>query len=379
MINTSNGQTLTPVDYNLHGIVGIRVLNATAHDVAVITRQVGPIQKPLSQDPDIVIRFVDRLQTSTPIRYLGVEDAGFTDDAFLVLRSKHKSRALVQIPFEKIGQKCEIICERGLPAVPLLIPIINLTALAKGALPMHASAFTYNGKGVLITGWAKGGKTETLLAFMANGAKHVGDEWIYISQDGQRMYGIPEPIRVWDWHLQDLPQYWSLVDRSDRFRLRGLNMIVDSMDKMASSKVVRGSAAGKLMRRVTPILKRQQYVHLPPKKIFGHDAGSLVGDLEKVFFVASHETADITVNPMDSLEIASRMVFSLQEERADFMNYYLKFRFAFPEMRNELIEQAEERQRDMLRNVLTNKESYAVYHPYPVSIPSLFDAISPLI
>ena len=36
----------------------------------------------------------------------------------------------------------------GLPAVPLLIPIVNLTALANGALPMHASAFTHDGVGV---------------------------------------------------------------------------------------------------------------------------------------------------------------------------------------------------------------------------------------
>ncbi len=64
------------------------------------------------------------------MRYLGVDEAAFTDDAFLILRSKHKARAKVQIPFEQIGgERCEIICERGLPVVPLLIAIINLTPL----------------------------------------------------------------------------------------------------------------------------------------------------------------------------------------------------------------------------------------------------------
>ncbi|HEX6383135.1 MAG TPA: hypothetical protein VF177_00560, partial [Anaerolineae bacterium] len=303
------------------------------------------------------------------------DDAGFTDDAFLVLRSKHKARACVQIPFDQIGGQCEIICERGLPAVPFLIPIINLTALGKGALPMHASAFTYEGSGVLVTGWAKGGKTETLLAFIANGAEHVGDEWIYISQDGQRMYGIPEPIRIWDWHLKEMPAYRTQLSRGERIRLKGLNVVVSSMKHLADSAALRRSAPGRLMRRMLPILQRQQYVHLSPQRLFNQAVGPMMGKLEKVFFVASHEAPQITVQPMDPREIARRVVFSLQEERADLMSAYFKFRFAFPEARNDLIECAEEIQRDILERVLAGKDAYSVYHPYPVSIPALYDSM----
>jgi hypothetical protein len=378
-MTSSNGHFPAQVDYNLHGIVGIRLLNAMPDDAAVVTRQLGPIQAALPVEPDIVIRFVDRLPAPSHVRYLGVDDAGFTDDAFVVLRSKHKARARVQIPFEQIGQRCEIVCERGLPAVPLLMPILNLTVLGKGALPVHASAFTYNGTGVLTTGWAKGGKTETLLAFMANGAEYVGDEWIYISGDGQHMYGIPEPIRVWDWHLQELPEYWRLVGRGDRVRLRSLGFIVQSMEWTASSGVGRSSLPIKWMARAVPLLKRQLFVHLPPQRVFGQGFGSLVGSPDKVFFVISHEAPEVVVQPMAPEEIAQRMVFSLQEERLDFMSYYLKFRFAFPGFSNELIEQAEELQRERLNQVLAGKDCYAVYHPYPVSIPALFDAVNPLL
>ena len=111
--------------------------------------------------------------------------------------------------------------ERGLQAVPLLIPIVNFAALSKGVIPLHASAFAYNDVGILVTGWAKGGKTETLLAFTSKGAEYIGDEWVYLSKDGRYMYGIPEPIRVWDWHLRYLPEYRSLLKGSDRARLRG--------------------------------------------------------------------------------------------------------------------------------------------------------------
>jgi len=377
MTALANGHSPQQIDYDLHGLAAIRLLDATPADAAAVTRQLGPIQATLARQPDIIIRFVDRLSTSSPLRYLGVDDAGFTGDAFLVLRSKHKAQVRVQIPFEQIGHGCEIVCERGLPAVPLLIPILNLTVLANGALPLHASAFIHKGVGALATGWAKGGKTETLLAFMANGASYVGDEWIYISSDGRQMYGIPEPIRVWNWHLQDLPRYWALVGRRDRARLRGLNLLVRALDRASAGG--RDSALRRLIRRVTPLLKRQLYVHLQPHKLFGQQASPLTSPLEKVFFVASHESAEVTVQPADPQVIARRMVFSLQEERMEFMAYYLKFRFAFPDRRNELIEQAEERQRQVLQRVLADKEAYTVYHPYPVSIPALFEAINPFL
>jgi hypothetical protein len=143
----------------------------------VVTRQVGPLQSRLERDPDIVIRFVDSLPVPSRIRYLGVDDAGFTDDAFLVLRGPHKSRARAQIPFDRVGKQCEIVCERGLLQVPLLIPILNLTVLGKGTLPLHASAFSYRDTGFVATGWSRSGKPEVLLGFMANGASYVSDEF----------------------------------------------------------------------------------------------------------------------------------------------------------------------------------------------------------
>lgn len=364
------------IDYDLHGIVGIRLVDATAADAAIISQQLGPIRAALAREPDIFIRFVDRLPISSRVRYLGVDDAGFTDDAFLILRSKHKTRAKVQIPFDRIGRQCEIVCERGLPAVPLLIAIVNLTVLGKGALPLHASAFTYNEIGVLVTGWAKGGKTETLLGFMARGADYVGDEWIYMSQDG-RMYGVPEPIRVWDWHLREAPQYQALISQSHRIKLEGLRLAVKGMNLISGNEKVGKALAGKTLRRMLPLLTRQQYVHLPPLKTFGESFCALKGRPDKVFFVVSHEASDITVQPIDPQEIARRMVFSLQDERRELISYYTKFRFAFPERLNSLVEEAEVLQLDALKRLLRDKEAYVVFHPYPVSISALFNAMSP--
>lgn len=367
---------LSSADFDLHGTVGIRLLNATHKDIAAVNRQLGPIRSQLNRTPDITIRFVDHLATTSHLRFLGVEDAAFTDDAFLVLRGKNKSRVKVQIPFEQVGGTCEITCERGAPAVPLLIPIINLTALAKGVLPLHAAAFRYENRGALVTGWSKGGKTETLLAFATHGAHYVGDEWIYISQDGKTMHGIPEPVRLWDWHLKSLPQYWPRLSAAERARMRTLRLMLKGLEQVEGAEK---AAPAKLMRQIKPLLKEQQHVNLPPHLLFDQPSEVLSTSLDKLLFVASHAAPDIVVQAVSPQVVAERMVFSLQEERMPFLSYYHKFRFAFPEKVNSLMEQTEVMERALLNKMLADKEAYEVFHPYPFEIPALYDAVRAVI
>jgi hypothetical protein len=360
-----------PVDYDLHGIVGVRLLDAGASEERLVTRQLGPIRAPLDREPDIVIRFVDRLDLGGPLRLLGLDDVGFTSDAFLVLRGKQKTRARVIVPLDRVGGRCEIVCERGLAAVPHLVAIVNLTALAKGALPLHASAFLWNGTGVLATGWAKGGKTEALLAFLTEGACYVGDEWVYLLGDGSRMFGIPEPIRVWDWQLRDVPWLQERLTRAERARLAGLRAASNVAARLAAG---RGKVAG-LARRVRPMLDHQRWVQVPPREAFGADRCVREASPARLFFVASHESDDVVVRAVDPGEIAHRMVFSLGEERADLLSCYRKFRFAFPNAANPILDACEARERELLIRALGGMEAYEVLHPYPVSIPALYEAM----
>jgi hypothetical protein len=73
------------------------------------------------------------------------------------------------------------------------------------------------------------------------------------------------------------------------------------------------------------------------------------------------------------------MVFSLQHERLDLLAHYLKFRFAFPDRSNALIEHAEEMQRAALERALEGKEAYVVAHPYPAPIRAVYEVMDPLI
>jgi hypothetical protein len=229
----------------------------------------------------------------------------------------------------------------------------------------------------LATGWAKGGKTEVLLAFAAHGAQYIGDEWVYLTRDGQ-MSGIPEPVRLWKWHLDEMPQYWKGLKRADRLRLRGLAWLVRALESLSTNGFTRRVLPSRLIRRALPILKRQLNVLVPPTRLFTGSPGPAGGTLQRIFFVASHESAETLIEEVDSLDIARRMAFSLQEERVDFMSTYLKFRFAFPDQCNDLIDHLEQREHELLMEALAHKTAYAVYHPYPVAIASFYNLIDPL-
>ena len=361
------------VDYDLHGLVGIRLVDAARADVAAVGRQLGGLRAaPLGREPDVLIRFVDELPLAGA-RLLGAREAAFTDDAFLVLRSKHKAAARVSIPLADVGGRCEIVCERGLPAVPLLIPILNLTVLAGGALPLHASAFVHRGVGVVATGWSKGGKTETLLAFAAHGARYVGDEWIYVDGDGGRVVGIPEPLRLWDWHLKQLPP--DLVSARSRLRLRLGRLVVGTRDRLARNGL--RSAAPSLLRRTAYLVEGQLHVDVPPGRLFGA-ATSGEAPFDRLFFVVSHESPEIVVEPVDPLEVARRMVFSLAFERRELAAYYAMYCFAFPGAPNQVLERAEELEREALERGFAGKPAFVVQHPYPVSFERLYEALEPL-
>lgn len=358
------------VEFNLHDLVGIRLLDPRPGDVRALIRQLGPLQRPLSAPPDLVIRFVERMPAAGTLRTLGMEEAAFSPDAFFVLRGKHKAQTRVRLSLEQPGQgPSEIVCESGLPAVPLLIPLINLIMVSKGVLPLHAAAFTYQGVGAVATGWSKGGKTEALLAFVAQGAHYVGDEWVYLPADDSRALGIPEPIRLWDWYLRQLPDLRGRLSRSDRLRLATLRAIV------ALHRRVPGMVPGRLAR----FLERQRYVDLDPRAIFPAERCALAGRFDRLFWMVTHDAPAIEVSPVSGQEIAGRMLHSLLYEWLPFMGWYRMYRFAFPDSRNELVETLEARLAALLAEALAGKPAYTVAHPYPVDLAALFAAMRSLL
>ena len=349
-------------DFDLHGIVGVRVVDATTDDIAKVRRQLGPIEATLDREADITIRFVDTLRAG-PLTFVGVGDSGFDDDTFVLLRGRGGADGRTSISFDDVGRGTEIVCERRLPAVPHLLAIINLTALAKGVLPLHATACTSGPTGVLVTGWSKGGKTEALLGCMGDGADYVGDEWVYLTDDG-RMLGLPEPIRVWAWQFDQLPALLRARPAHERRRLAAWRRLAGLAGSAAHSRVLGSS----LVRRAAPILGRQAYLQVPPADLFGADKVSLQGRLDVVVLVMSHEEPGTLARPVDPGEVTQRMRASLEDERAPLMAHYRHFRYAFPDRANPVIDNAAELESKLLTALLDDRPCVKVVHPHPCDV-----------
>ena len=245
-------------DFDLHGLAGVRVVDAASMPMSQSWHaQLGPLPRTLDREPDITIRFVDRIELGSRLRYLG-RPRSRLDRRRLLRPAQPQGAGRRAAADGRIGGPCEIVCERGVPAVPFLIAILNLTVLGNGALPLHAAAFELDGVGTLVTGWSKGGKTELLMAAAGAGARYIGDEWVYLTTDGT-MHGIPEPIRLWDWHLDQLPAVRARLGLGDRVKLRGHPGAAPGRPGDPAGPV-RRLPPNRLLHRAMPILEGQLHV-----------------------------------------------------------------------------------------------------------------------
>jgi hypothetical protein len=362
------------VDYDIHGLIGVRLIDASSRDRAAVEQQLGPLQRPLEREPDILLRFVERLP-SPDLRYIEVHRSGFTDDSFILLGSK-KRPVRARIPFDVIGRRpCEIVCETGIGRVPLLKPVLRLIALSKGYLPFHASAFEWNGTGVLVSGWSHGGKTSALLAFAAHGARYVGDDLVLLHENGEEMVGLPTPLSLSSWQLGQVPRVRQWVSQR---RLLATDVVrwLDRVETRLAAESPRLSLRARVLRTILPQIQERLKVQVPLRSIFPEGV-PLVAKPKKLFLMVSHQASTISVDKVDPQEIGDRMVHSLRYENLPLFGQYLAYRFSFPDRPNEFIEKADATERAFLRSALGGLEAYVVRHPYPVPLLELFDAMKP--
>ncbi len=361
------------MEFDIHGVVGIRLVDPSSADVAAVRKQLGPPQRPLLREPDITLRFVEHL-IPPRLRHLGPRQKGFTDDAFFVFDQGTNS-GIARIPFDLVGGPCEIVCERGVGSVPLLMPILSLTALAKGFVAVHASAFVHDGIGILMAGWAESGKTTTLLGFASEGAEFVGEEWVLLSGDGETMCGLPRDIELSPSHLEIVPDVRRGIKRSRLWAfesLRQLSKIQGSLSKKAND-----TFPANALRRAISAVQRRLLPKVSPQEIFGSRVGSLIAKPEKVFLLIGHNDTRVEVKPTPPIEMARRIAHMTQYEQIRFMEHYLAFKFAFPEVKNAFLAESSAYQYELLSSALKTKETYTVLHPYPITFSSLYEAIKP--
>ena len=334
-----------------------------------------------SSEPDITVRFVEHLPVEGELRYIGLHSAAFDAAHFYCVED---NGARTRVDFEQLGGPCEIVCEHGVSAVPLLVPMVGLALLAKGSVLLHSGAFVYDGVGVLVTGWEKGGKTETLLPFMQAGAYYMSDEWTIVSPDEGLIRGVSAMTQMWSWHLRQLPEFWARIPAADRLRIRimrAYQAMYQWVPRWARPRGLIGSWFDKLgADGGVPLLGQSRSA---PERLFRDHIRREPAKLERLFFATmkpgDQATGSIEILPVEPDEIARRMVSSLAYERRILMNTYQQFRFAFPERSNALLESTREREQALLDKAFSGVTAHEIRHPYPVRLGALRQAVMPYI
>lgn len=380
---TATGLRVAPtasgtVTVDVAGAVVVRIDGAGPAELGAIERQIGPSTEGTGREPDLVIRFEERIPRDGGLRLIGVHDAGFTDDRFLLLRGRQKSPAVVQVGFDPATHPIEVVCERGLRSVPLLIPLVNLAALRRGIVPVHGALVVHEDRGILVVGWSKGGKTETVLAFMDAGASFVGDEWVYVHPDGTGT-GIPEPTRIWDWQLKQFPEVRGRIERRTRARLWTTGHLADLLARTASSRSVGRSVVGDVARRGEPIVRAQASVQRFPRQLYGADRLRPSARIDVVMAAVSRADELISLRDEPLERLIDRIAISNEHERLDLHAAIDKYRFAFPEAPVLDPGSLTDRERDLLRGALAGRPGWILEHPYPPDIRSLYVAARPVL
>ena len=368
---TATSESLGKIDFDIHGMVRIRLIDPSPSDLSAAHKLLGcPSRLPVT-NPEITVRFVEDLSASG-IRFLG-DDRGFTDDGFFLLQEGTR-RVKARIPFDRIGDSCEIVCRSQIESVPLLMPIVGLTALKKGYIPLHAAAVVYDSVGLLMAGWAHCGKTTALLGFASEGAEYVGEEWVLFCSNDQRMYGLVRPLELAPWHLASLSQVRGAVSLMNRCAFRGID-VLHGLQKMIRGERIRSSFAFRSLQRASMALGDRLRQVIPLSAIFRDKVCCTGAPADKIFLFLNQEDQRIDVERITPFEMAARLTFLVQHELSALQRHYTAYRFAFPSRRNEFIESSVEYSLAILARGLLGRETYIVRLPYPHVFPELFNAI----
>jgi hypothetical protein len=377
-MHLSRERVSSVVDHSIHGLATIRLVDAPQHVVKALVRTLGRSQGSAAAEPDIIITFVDKLTTKGRLRFLGLNEAVFDDDHFYVLDDLGYR---VRIDFGRLGERCELVCERGIKSIPLILPILGLRLLRKGHILLHSGSFVYAGKGILVAGWQKGGKTELSLPYLAAGAQYMSDEWTVVSGETGMVYGLTGIAQIWSWHFRYMPQFWARVSRVDRLRIQ-LMRLYQWLYRQFYRLLPKGFRERSLLLTYLYRFSLEGgffvlgQVRSAPEALF--QVRREPAQLDHVFLATVGETKT-TVLPVEPQEIADRMVASQAFERRKLLIAYAQFRFAFPDRANRWLENAGEHERNVLAQALAGKPAYEVCHPYPMPLNELYEATHSLI
>jgi len=381
---TGPGDATDAVAFSLGGHPLVHVLDGSASDLRAIADRLGLDARPLAHvagdaesaggvaDPPLLsIRYVTTLPIGRELRTVGKDDGAFDGQWFAVRRG---GRPVAVIPLQDVGQPhAEILAIRGSGVPGRLVSLLNLAMLGRpDRIALHASAVDLDGLGIAACGWSGSGKTEAMLGLMEQGARFVGDEWTY-RLDG-RLVGLPERVRIQDWHAQQSAWLQTRIGRGAAVRMGAAAAAERSgrwLGRAAPGVPVVRSLAGTARRFGT-----LRHVDLPVADLFEPARRAPSVGLDRLVLLETSTTAGIRVEPIDPSVVAARLALAHVHHRRELLGWYWQARFAYPERRNAILDDIETIERTRLETVFEGRPAIRVDHPHDVDIRALGRAIA---
>jgi hypothetical protein len=183
-------------------------------------------------------------------------------------------------------------------------------------------------------------------------------------------------MTVWDWHIEQLPTIRQQLRITKSLAFKAVHLAGRLQHYFARSWL-KNTVPVRLAAELLPALNRQLFIKVPVEQLFAKNAIELISKPEKLFLIMSQEQPGIAVEAWSSEDIARRMLESIYYEQVPFFEYFNAFKFAFPDAKNEFLENVRTLQADILTSALRNKEAYRVLHPYPFSFEELYRDMAP--
>jgi hypothetical protein len=229
----------------------------------------------------------------------------------------------------------------------------------------------------MMAGWAHCGKTAALLGFAAKGAEYVGEEWVLLGSNDQRMRGLVRPLELSRWHVARMPHVRNAMNLTSRCALHGIG-VLNGLQKMFSGERIRASLLFRSFQRASAALEERLRPAVAPSAVFQDRIRSEGAPVDKIFLFFNHEDRSIEVEQIAPFDMARRLSLLFQHELIPLLGHDTAYRFAFPCQRNERIERAAKDSFRLLARAINGKDTYLVRLPYPHAFPELYNAIQPL-
>lgn len=366
---------MSTVGLVLHGQLRLTLCGPSQQDVQTVIRATGACEDSNTDPPDVEIHFTANATADLVWKQMGERDALAAGKRFAIAPADTASPVEVKLPGDQDRAPYRLTYPTGIRRrLPLLRSMINRKCVDKQMLGIHATAFTLSGRGYLACGWPRGGKTGVMLAYLLQGAEYLAAEWVYVGSNGRTMHGVPEPLRLRDWHLQQGAKRLENVAFGDRLRMLGSRAAAKTTAGIAGLTGRFWPRLGRSLRKLAAALDRHRYIDRPAAAWLGKELRPRSAPLDTLLFVGTHTGTDIRVTPLTAAVAKRRLVALQDEDLNDLTTVYRRWSYAMSDPA-DCRDQFERKRDALFDRLLEDKAIYAVDHPHNVNLTDLFQTL----